>query len=315
MEATQTSLELLSIFDNHIHSVLAIDRDSNRIMYANAKALELFEIPSDQLLNKSVDVFLNNVKFQGSEEVFIFKEHNLIVNRLNCKRFNEQVIFLSEKEPEPGKKAITTAELASSLVAHLFRSPLTALLGLAEMVANSNEQNREKLSQALIDGLQRISGFVDELDTFNADLKADIQRVNIGALIQSLLYELPANKRQLVQLNSSSYQFEIDTDAKLLKEICVELIENAFDFGADTLSPVKIDLINTGIIRISNAGQLPKEIEQGLFIPFFTTKAQNWGLGLSKAVKKAEAIGATLRLMNNSRIEGIIFEIYFNQVD
>ncbi len=305
---SSSSLELLSIFDAHVHAVIALERDSRQVVYVNSVAKELFET---DITGKQVDEILAPTRVLGTNELWLHQHQTFYINRLDCKRFNEQVIFITPKENEPGTKAITTAELASSLVAHLFRSPLTALLGLAEMVSEANENNRDKLAAALTDGLKRISGFVDDLDAFNAPIKPDIQPVNLGAVLQSLIYELPASQRQLIHFKTAPGILEIDTDARLLKEICHELINNAFEFGVDALSPLHIELHADARIRIANAGHLSRELESNLFIPFFTTKSQNWGLGLSTAVKKAESIGALLRLTNNSRIEGIVFEIRF----
>jgi signal transduction histidine kinase len=305
---SSSSLELLSLFDSHVHAVIALERESREVVYANSIAKELF---ISQLLGLNGDSLISPTRILGTSEVWFHSNQTFSINRLDCKRFNEQVIFIIPKENEPGTKAITTAELAASLVAHLFRSPLTALLGLAEMVGQANETNRDKLAMALTDGLKRISSFVDDLDTFNSTIKPDIQTINLGALLQSLIYDLPAQQRQLIQFKTAPGILEIDTDARLLKEICLELINNAFEFGVDSLSPLLIELRSDAQIRISNAGQLSKDVESKLFIPFFTTKAQNWGLGLSSAVKKAEAIGAMLRLTNNSRIDGIVFEISF----
>lgn len=305
---SSSSLELLSLFDTHVNAVIALERDSREVVYANTVAKALF---SSEPLGQNGDQLLSPTRMLGTSEVWYQAKQTFYINRLDCKRFNEQVIFITPKENEPGTKAITTAELASSLVAHLFRSPLTALFGLAEMVSNANETNRDKLAAALTDGLKRISGLVDDLDAFNTPIKPDIQKVNIGALLQSLIYELPASQRQLIQFKSAPGILEIDTDARLLKEICLELIKNAFEFGVDSLAPLQIELGADAHIRISNSGQLSRELESKLFIPFFTTKSQNWGLGLPSAVKKAEAIGAMIRLTNNSRIEGIVFEISF----
>lgn len=310
----QHSSPLLSVFDSHIHPVLALDRESGFLTYGNVKATELFKIPSNLNRITLADVCAN-IKPSGNEEHFYHATAIFKLNRLDSNQFSDTILFFEPIEEQPGKKSLQTGELAASLVAHLFRSPLTALIGLAEMVSTSTEENKDLISKALTDGLHRIGGFVDDLDDFNTEYKSDIQRVNIGALLQTLLYELPADKRRLIELNTTNFQYEVNTDAKLLKEICNELIDNAFDFGTDTLSPVKIDLIDSRYIRISNTGYLPNEIEEQIFIPFYTTKSQNWGLGLSKAIKKATAIGATLRLINNSRIDGIVFEIYFTKPD
>lgn len=304
----QTSSSLLSVFDSHINPVLALNRETGFITFGNKKATELFKLPSNLDRLTLADV-CTNIKPSGSEEYFYHSTALFKLNRLDSNQFPDTILFFEPMEEQPGKKSMQTGELAASLVAHLFRSPLTALIGLAEMVSTSTEENKELISKALTDGLHRIGGFVNDLDDFTKVDKLNLQAVNLGVLLQTFVNQLESNARKAIQLDLMDSSKSIQTDAKLVQEILAELIKNALEYGIDELSNIEIHQKSASSVWIGNAGMITKEIESGLFQPFFSTKSQNWGLGLSKAVRKAQALGGTLRLIENSRIKGIIFEL------
>ncbi|WP_369407473.1 ATP-binding protein [Rhodothermus marinus] len=60
---------------------------------------------------------------------------------------------------------------------------------------------------------------------------------------------------------------------------------------------------------------MPPEVAEQIFVPFFTTKAQNLGIGLPIARRIAEAHGGTVYLANNDPDAGICMALILPQDD
>jgi signal transduction histidine kinase len=81
---------------------------------------------------------------------------------------------------------------------------------------------------------------------------------------------------------------QIIADKKLLNQVIINLINNSFDAVMEINGERLIDITmmkdpqNRVIIRVSNNGPLiPSGIQEKIFVPFFTTKKNGSGIGLS----------------------------------
>jgi C4-dicarboxylate-specific signal transduction histidine kinase len=103
---------------------------------------------------------------------------------------------------------------------------------------------------------------------------------------------------------------QIKTDEKLFKEMLSSLIDNAIDALEEETDEIIVRIVSAHEITVTNSG-LPikaKEVRK-IFHPFFTTKAQSLGLGLSRAALIAESMGMYLYLKMNNKQDGVVFSI------
>jgi signal transduction histidine kinase len=92
----------------------------------------------------------------------------------------------------------------------------------------------------------------------------------------------------LFGITSDKSQRQIIADKKLLNQVIINLINNSFDAVMEIEGERKIeiqilkDVHNRTLIKIKNNGPLiAPELQEKIFVPFFTTKKNGSGIGLS----------------------------------
>ena len=109
----------------------------------------------------------------------------------------------------------------------------------------------------------------------------------------------------------------IYADENLISQVVINLLKNAIQaIGKQADGQIKIDAYCTEseelIIEISNNGSpIPPEVAKHIFVPFFTTKKDGNGIGLSISRQIMRLSGGSLNLKHSSEKE-TIFILTFN---
>jgi signal transduction histidine kinase len=127
------------------------------------------------------------------------------------------------------------------------------------------------------------------------------QRVDVAALFAELQQLFGSDWPALpLAVAVTPAGLAIDADRDLLAQLLINLLGNAAAAVADIASPqlrLEAGLLNggrTAIDVIDNGAGVPEALRQDIFLPFFTTKADGTGVGLSLARQIALAHGGSL---------------------
>lgn len=108
------------------------------------------------------------------------------------------------------------------------------------------------------------------------------------------------------------------TDEKLLSQVILNLLKNALEvlIIENTVNPhIIVRLLkndNAVKIEISNNGpQIPPEIKEQIFVPFFTTKENGSGIGLSLSKQIILQMGGDI-VLTTGKDQRTIFTIVLN---
>jgi two-component system nitrogen regulation sensor histidine kinase NtrY len=110
---------------------------------------------------------------------------------------------------------------------------------------------------------------------------------------------------------------ELVADPMLLEQVLINLITNSVHALKETVAP-RIQILvypkdNQIIIEIKDNGKgIPKKELSEIFIPFFTTKKEGSGIGLSLSKQIMSLHGGSIRVQSTENV-GTSFYLSFNQ--
>jgi two-component system nitrogen regulation sensor histidine kinase NtrY len=186
------------------------------------------------------------------------------------------------------------------VLSHEIRNSLTPVQSLSEYLQQKLPPGRDQEALALIrERSQHLQDFVSRYAELNKELRIQHQQINSGQLFHSLQLLF-----QQHQLQASGTDLVFKSDLMLLQQVLINLIKNAIEAdspqGTVQLNfrqqnhNLEIQLLDQGS-GLSN--------QQDLFVPFYSTKPQGQGIGLSLCRQIIEQLGGELTLLN--RTDGV----------
>jgi two-component system NtrC family sensor kinase len=222
----------------------------------------------------------------------------------------EQMAF-NEKMAELGM-------LATGLV-HELNTPLSVIVSAAQMVLREEELSgfaREMIERIGLEA-NRLSQFSRGLLSFTRRNDDGEQEVNPAEVLRDvtafLRYE--AQKRSIRVVEDLDYRTPfVSADPNHLKQICINLIMNAFQAMNDGGTLLLRSTTGSGgcaELEIADTGPgIPAETLEHIFMPFYTTKApgEGTGLGLFITRKIVELYNGTIAVKSTPG-QGTTFHI------
>jgi signal transduction histidine kinase len=204
------------------------------------------------------------------------------------------------------EKQASIGELSSS-IAHEIRNPIAAAKSLVQQMGEdpTSVQNVEYAKVAL-DELDRVEHRISHLLRYAKEEDYAFALVNIATVVDSALTQLRAKLDAAKVAVSRNYITgpTVQADAEKLRQVFVNVLDNAIDAMAGVAEGRRIDLFlengdrrATVRVRDNGAGIAPEKLER-IFNPFFTTKDTGTGLGMAIAKKIVEAHQGTIEAVS-----------------
>jgi signal transduction histidine kinase len=209
----------------------------------------------------------------------------------DLERARNDLASLYQEQMDRAGQLATVGELAAS-VAHEIKNPIAGIKNSVEIILDDHKDLREKpiLKEMLVQA-DRMITTIENLMNFAKPRKPKMEMVDVCDLLRrtvTLYREQFQRKRVELAEDFQAGSAQIVGDQEQLKQVFANLLINAFQSIEDskqgriileTTNPSDRSVLSVSVI--DNGSGIAKEDLPQIFRPFYTTKAQGSGLGLS----------------------------------
>ncbi len=288
---------------NHINQLEIVNKDfSDLLMKMKTGEKENFDY-SDNGITVQFAVYARDISLKN-EKYKLFTIQNIQKE-------------LEEKEMDAWKKLIRVLshEIMNSI------TPISSLAATANLLITKRDEmsssDAEDLRQALYTIEKRSRGlmqFVQNYRRFARIPDPDFQIVPVGILfkrIENLTQNLLKQESIQFRMSIKPDNLQIKADSDLIEQVLLNLMTNAIEALNET-EQANIQLIaemndkSNMIISVTDNGcGIEKEALSKVFIPFFTTKSNGSGIGLSLSRQIMRLHGGSISVKSEPGIETI----------
>ncbi len=321
IEDTQTRqlLILKQAVENTNEAFVTIDQD-HKVVFFNKAAEKIFGFSRHEVVGRDLDIIMSPSCATSHRQAVrkyvetkipkkIGHESELIATRKNGETFPASISFsvtqfngryfftgivrdLTETK-KLQNKLVQSERLAAlgQLVAeitHEIKNPLITIGGFAKQLLKKCEDEKDsKKLNIIVQEVERLEDLLGDLREYYLPKPLEIKPLDVGELFEEINSMVkPEAKRRQIELvfhypESSNI---VKADKSRLKQVLLNLLKNAMDAvekgGKVSIRTDKVGR-NAEITVRDNGCGIPKEYEDKIFSPFFTTKKHGTGLGLS----------------------------------
>lgn len=326
---------------DHVNiGLLSIDENEN-IEFINKKCSEFFEIDFIKNLNsiKKIDkhlyYFIKKLEIGKSATYKYIHENSMHVllfkaTQLKTKDKTLSIIAFQDIKPELDEKEIDAWQKLIKVLNHEIMNSITPINSTIDAITdhlNSDAKQESKITKTLT-GLdivkERSEGLKEFVSKYRSLVnipKPALKRISVKSLIHDIkiLMEKDFTKAEIkFSFSIKPEDLSFDADKNLIEQVLINILKNAidsFDYKQHGKKTISIDatrnLQKNITIKVANNGKtIPKEIIENIFIPFYTTKKEGSGIGLSLSKQIINSHGGEIRLVPSK--DFTIFELKFN---
>jgi signal transduction histidine kinase len=272
-----------------------------------AVLLVLIERPLVELMNSFTRVrrgdLTARVSFARREDDVgqLGRQFNEMVERLEQNRL--EIEALHNREMARAEHLATLGELAAGL-AHEIRNPLAGIAGVVDIMGK--ELPAHSPSRTVITDVQReifrIQAILNDLLSYARPRPPDIHPANLNTTIEQavLLSQQQVRTKPIkVVFESNPALPLVEHDPALIQQVVLNLVLNGIQAISGT-GEVRVTLLpdhDTVAIQVTDTGRgISSDALPRIFKPFFTTRSEGTGLGLSLANGIVQAHGGRIEV-------------------
>jgi signal transduction histidine kinase len=269
--------------------------------------------PVERLVQAAIKVadgdFNEKVVIESRDEIGVLAES-----------FNQMTerIMESEKKLVDSEKLAAAGRMAAGF-AHEIRNPLTSIKMMGQVLRGrlKGQQDKQEILDQFVKEIDRLDRIIQEMIDRARPTDLKIKSCHINTQIEEVAgvaYEGLSAQAINLRLELGDGLPAIAIDPEKIKQVLWNLILNAKDaMPKGGIIEIMTGLSDNGFleVRVKDSGQgiRPDNLDM-LFQPFFTTKPEGVGLGLTMSLKIIEQHGGKLNLKNRTDGRGVEASFY-----
>lgn len=192
-------------------------------------------------------------------------------------------------------------------ISHEIRNPLTTIRGYLQLWGRRQQAPSPETLKTVISELDRVNGIITEFLNLAKNKLIELAPHQINQLVQGLLpiVQSEANLRGHEIVFVSGDIPAVAVDEKEVVQVVLNLVMNGLDAMQQGHGVVTIrtwQAVDRVVLAVSDQGTgIADDVAAKIGTPFFTTKANGTGLGLSVCFAIAERLGGKLTFETGSK--------------
>ncbi len=295
--------------------MIAFEEKNQEVRLINEGAKELFKKPHFRKLSSPALIDQNLVKLflkleNGENQLYRFedesgwKELSIVAKRLQLQGGNYKLIALHNIKKELDEKELESWQKLIRVMTHEIKNSVIPISTLSEVLeqmlipdqhnlialTDLTNEDEEDLKIGIKTIAKRSKGLAGFVNAYGEVAKIPIPKLSDCSLNQTILhvYELYkpvfTQANRFIELDIPTETFNTQIDADLIEQVLINLIKNGLE-AIDENGKVTISLsktVRSFIIDVTDDGKgISNEVMSNIFTPFFTTKEEGSGIGLS----------------------------------
>lgn len=300
---------------NQIQFGLLVFNEDDDIELMNNQAMELTALPKitkwKKIRNPNIQFLETILSLEPAQNQLIETHLNgesryfsVSINEVKILSKSLKVVSFQDIRGEIRKKEVEAWHKLIRILTHETMNSVTPIISLAETMKlileddegnikqsnNLTEENILDVTESLETLIGRGQGmlkFVTEYRKLTRIPKPELEETSITGFIDSILRLMQdTDTKNGVKFKKEIAPFSIPLDPVLIQQVLINLIKNAIESLATTPNPEIVIVCKEGpekqlISVLDNGPGVSKDKLEKIFIPFYSTKKEGSGIGLS----------------------------------
>lgn len=316
---------------DHVRTGVAVIEADGRVNWCNKTALSMLGIATFshirqlRAVSESLYEAFSKVTGMNEERASFFNEAGkktiaLTASGARIGGKNVKVVAFNDISDEMADNEQESWTRLIRVLTHEIMNTVTPIASLSETLYKYLDKESSEYSPELLTGLETISqssrGLIRFVESYRNLTRVAAPSKKAFALKELIDRVFQLTGRQTAGVTCTYVEKSDDillyADENQISQILVNLLKNACQAGADKIEiTAEIDISENIIINVANNGRpISKESQEEIFVPFYTTKQDGTGIGLSLSRQIMRLHNGSLRLSRSDE-KSTVFTLQF----